>query len=53
MILPDMTSEQMLKVMNGDKAAIQQFADTYMYNEGTRILRSQTDRTSNCLPTVT
>ena len=41
MILPDMTSEQMLKVMNGDKAAIQQFADTYMYNEGTRILRSR------------
>ena len=41
MILPDMTSEQMLKVMNGDRAAIQKFADKFIIDEGTRILRNR------------
>lgn len=41
MILPDMTSEQMLKVMNGDRPAIKEFADKFIIDEGTRILRSR------------
>lgn len=41
MILPDMTSEQMLKVMNGDRPAIKEFADKFIIDEGLRILRSR------------
>lgn len=41
MILPDMTSEQMLKVMDSDRDAIHRFADQFMACEGKRILRSR------------
>lgn len=44
MILPDMTSEQMLKVLEGDKKALNDFADSYMAQEGIRILRSKQTR---------
>ena len=44
MILPDMTSEQMLKVMDADREAIHQFADRFMADEGKRILRSKQTR---------
>ena len=41
MILPDMTSEQMMRVLETDRPHIQLFADRYMNGEGKRILRSQ------------
>lgn len=44
MILPDMTSEQMLKVMDSDRDAIHQFADRFMACDGKRILRSKQTR---------
>ena len=40
MILPDMNSEQMVKVMTDDCPDIQQFADSWMNGDGKRILRS-------------
>ena len=40
MILPDMNSEQMVKVMTDDRPFIQQFADSWMNGEGKRILRN-------------
>ena len=44
MILPDMTSEQLLKVMDADRDAIHQFADRFMADEGRRILRNKQTR---------
>ena len=41
MLLPDMTSEQMIKVITDDKPDIQTFADRWMNDEGKRILRNR------------
>ena len=41
MILPDMTSEQMMKVMDDDRSFLRQLADSYMTNEGRHILRNK------------
>lgn len=36
-----MTSEQILKVLDSDKEAVHRFADSFMVNEGMRILRNK------------